>query len=88
MEVHLDALLSAVGGCAMAGFIAKYAITKALRDLDDLFKKVTGLGESLAVISVRLEKLVEHDNTLKEHAKKLAYFEGVSHDSRSPRILQ
>lgn len=87
MNVHADAFISAFVGCGVAVALAKFAITKALADLDELMKKVNRLAEVLAATAVRLEKIAEHDLILKDHAKKIAFFEGVQSDA-SPRSIR
>lgn len=75
MNVHMDVLASAGFGCGLAIVMARYLIMRALGDLDDLSKRVIHISENLAALAVRIEMLAEHDLTLKEHTKKIAYFE-------------
>lgn len=79
---HADVLISAISGGALTALLAKYVITKALGDLGQLSDKVIHINQSLAGVSVRLEKLSEHDTTIKEHAKRIAYIEGAFYDDR------
>lgn len=87
MELNIEAFVSALGGCGMATACASYTIGRALADVRRLGDKVQTISESLSAISVRLEKIVEHDTTLKEHAKKIAYFEGEG-VTRAQRVVQ
>ncbi len=81
---HLDAALSAFAGCSLAAFLAKWAIMTALSDLKALSRKVASISEHLAEISVRLEKLGEHDSVLKEHTIKIAQIEC---ETKSKRVM-
>lgn len=84
----IDILVASLSGCALAVAVARYAIMRALHELEDLSQKVMNISEMLAGISVRLEMLTEHDTVIKEHAKKIAFFEGsLKHDYRTPRSL-
>lgn len=84
----IDILVASLSGCALAVAVARYAILKALHDLEELSHKIINISEMLAGVSVRLEMLNEHDTVIKEHAKKIAFFEGIlKHDYRTPRSL-
>jgi hypothetical protein len=74
----MDAFASALGGCGLALAVARFFILRALGDLDDLSTKVHHISENLAAIAVRMEQLAEHDSSIREHAKKLAYLEGIT----------
>lgn len=80
-ELHIEALVSALFGCSISVFIAKRAIAKALEDLEKMTVKIAEITTSLAVISVRIEKITEHELTIQHHTKKLAYLEGA-HDKK------
>jgi hypothetical protein len=79
---HADVVVSAICGGAFTALLAKYVVMKALHDLTELYDKVTHINQNLAAISVHLEKLSEHDTTIKEHAKRIAYIEGAFYDDR------
>lgn len=70
--------LSGIFGSSLVALLVKWAITRALQDLDSLHEKGQRIAETLAGIAVRLEKLTEHETTLVEHTKQLAYLEGSS----------
>jgi hypothetical protein len=76
MDHVVTAAASATGGFSLAILLARWAVAKVLRDVEDLIKQVGALREKLVDFSVRLEALKEHEATLKEHAKKFAYYEG------------
>lgn len=71
MQVHSDALISAISASGIVVALAKYVITKALRDLERLSQQVIKIDKDLTAVSVRLEKLNEHEQTLKELNEKL-----------------
>lgn len=83
---HADMLVSALSGSAIAAVLAKYLISKALGDLDSLAVKVIHISQILTAISVRLEKLEDHDATIKDHAKRIAHIEGYFFDERRTSI--
>lgn len=72
----MDIALSAIGGASAVAVVAKWAINRALGDLDKLSSAVGGIRENLAAVAVRLEDLARHAELLKEHDRKIAYFEG------------
>lgn len=74
----MDAVFSAIAGSVLVAILAKWAITKALRDLEKLSEKVQSILQSLAGISVKLEQLAHHEDILNEHTKKIVYLEAVS----------
>ena len=76
--IHFDAIVSALGGCGATALVAKYFITKALADLSKLQEKIEVIDKSLAMISVRLEKLSEHEATILDHTKQIAFLEAVA----------
>ncbi len=82
-EPLVTALASAGSGLGIGILFAKYALAKALGDLDEVSKQVKGIREALAAITVRLELIKEHGEILKDHAKRLAFYEGV--DARASR---
>lgn len=69
-----------VGGCTLAGVIANYAIKKALSDLDSVVSKVHEIEKAMAAMFVRLNQLAEHEIMLREHSKKLAFYDGLNHE--------
>ncbi len=77
------------GGTALV--IAKYAITKALSNLDSVVEKAVKIDREFSAFSVHLdvclEMIKEHDMILKDHAKKLAYLEGAHHERGSQGTL-
>ncbi len=82
--MDIDAALSAVGGAGLTAAIAKWAIARALSDLQKLNESievtkeaVSKIRENLAAITVRLEKIGDHDRTLADHATKIAYMQGA-----------
>jgi hypothetical protein len=83
---HVDMFVSAISGSAIAAVLARYLISKALGDLDTLGVKVIHISQILTAISVRLEKLEEHDANIKDHAKRIAHIEGYFFDERRPTI--
>lgn len=50
---------------------------------DELGKKIQRSDIILAEIIVRLEKLNDHDKTIREHAAKIAFFEGSHSEQRT-----
>ncbi len=64
MDWHLDAIFAGVSVFGVAIGLGKWAISRALRDLDYVMLKVNE-------IMVRLSKLDMHDAMLKEHADKI-----------------
>lgn len=84
MLEHTD-IIAGLAGTGLAGILAKWAITRALKDLENVCNKVTEIYQQLAVISVKLEKLIDHEKLLKEHSKKIAHLE-VNHELRK-RVL-
>ena len=66
MELRPDLLLSALGGSGATALLARYAITKALRDLEKVSERVIAIDKQLAQIAVRLEKLSDHEQSIKE----------------------
>lgn len=50
---------------------------------DELGKKIQRFDIILAEIIVRLEKLNDHDKTIREHAAKIAFFEGSHSEQRT-----
>lgn len=82
-EPLVTALAAAGSGFGVAIIFARYALGKTLGDLEEVSKAVKGIREALAAITVRLETIKEHEAILKDHAKRLAFYEGV--DARASR---
>ncbi len=72
MEMRPEIFFSALSGSGIGIILAKYALNKALRDLERVSDKVMEIDKRLAVILVRLEKLIEHERSIKDLQKKLA----------------
>ena len=68
MDWHLEEMFSAISLFGIALAISKWAISRALRDLDYVTAKVNE-------IMIRLSKLDAHDEILKTHSEKLAAIE-------------
>ncbi len=79
--MHLDQLFSALGGCGVAAMVGKYAVARALGDLDRVVAQVGEISKTLAAILVRLERINEHDSSLKE-LQKLVYSMEASSGNR------
>lgn len=83
METEL--ILSAAGGASFVAAVAKWAVGRALGDLDKLRLAVAELQTTLAAVAVRLEAIAQHDTILQDHSKKLAFFEGAQCKTLEPR---
>lgn len=83
LEPVVAALASAGSGFGCAILFAKYALAKTLADLDRVAQSVQQIRESLAAVAVKLAVIEEHEAILKDHAKRLAFYEGV--DARATR---
>ena len=70
MDWHLEEMFSAISLFGVALAISKWAISRALKDLDYVHSKVNE-------ILVKLAKLDAHEEILKEHASKIAKIERV-----------
>lgn len=57
--------------------ICKWAFNKFASDFSQLVKNVGKISEQMAVIVFQVQKIAEHETIIKEHDRKLAYFEGV-----------
>ncbi len=79
---HADVLISAISGGALTALLAKYVISKTLADLNQIAEKVIHINQSLATMAVRLEKLEDHETSIKEHASRIARIEGFFYDDR------
>ncbi len=78
MELHLDQIVSAIGGCAVAVILGRYAVTRALGDLDRVVAQVSDISKTLAAILVRLERINEHDLSIKELQRTVYTMEASS----------
>jgi len=68
MDWHLEEMFSAISLFGVALGISKWAISRALRDLDSVVLRVNE-------ILVKLSKLDVHDAMLKDHSEKIAHLE-------------
>ncbi len=84
MDIRPDLILGAAGGGGVVAAVAKWAIEKALADLGKLTSATNELQTKIAEISVRLEKLAEHDTVLKDLTAKV-YEMSAIHDDRPNR---
>lgn len=82
-EPLVTAVTAAGSGMGLAILFGRWALAKTLGDLDEVGKQVKSIREALAAITVRLEIITEHSEVLKDHAKRLAFYEGV--DARASR---
>lgn len=78
MDKHIETIASVLAGCSVAAILAKMMIAKALTDLDKLSDKVSDISKELSAVTVRLERVADHDEILQEHTMKLAYYEGIN----------
>ncbi len=67
-----------VGGSGLAALLANWAIKKALGDLYKVTEKVHEIDRAMAAMFVHLNTLAEHDRIIREHAKQLAFYEGLN----------
>ncbi len=76
--VVTTAIAGVVGGSGLAAMIAQYAIKKALSDLERVVEKIHEIDKAMAAMFVHLNTIAEHDRILREHAKQLAFYEGLN----------
>ncbi len=72
------AIVGVVGGTSLTAIIANYAIKRALSDLEMVVEKIHEIDKAMAAMFVHLNTIAEHDRILREHAKQLAFYEGVN----------
>lgn len=76
MDIHTDALLSAIAGCGSSAWLAKMMIARALRDLATLHEKAQKIDVAIGGITVRLDLLKKHDRLIQVHSEKISALEG------------
>jgi hypothetical protein len=85
-ELHIDIVIAFILGCSFCFHIIKklitYAVMRALKGLERIYDKVQDIEKKLAVMSVNLDKVSEHEHILKIHSKKIAYLEGINDKSK------
>lgn len=72
-------LIAALASGGLVATVAKHAIAKALRQLDEVAEKVGEIREELSAISVKLEYLDKHHDLLQTHDRKIAGLEVKVH---------
>lgn len=75
MEMHLDAVLSALLGGGLSTALAKILIGKSLRELEQVSERVGEIKTRLAEISVKLDLAEKDRDLLSKHDRKIAKME-------------
>ncbi len=72
---HLDAILNAILGSAIASWFAKAYISKSLKNLDELSEKVTKISMEISAIVVKLGISEKNNDMVLVHDRKIAAME-------------
>ncbi len=84
MEVHYDAIFSALFGGGIVAMLAKAFVTRVVSDLDEISKKIAQVREQLSAITVKLDLWEEDHIDITKLDKRLSILE-AEHEHGRPR---
>jgi hypothetical protein len=85
MEMHIDAIFSALLGSGFASALAKAYISKSLSDLEKVSEKVSEIKSELSAIAVKLENTEKDRDIILTHERKIAAMENQIYGYGIPR---
>lgn len=91
MEMELDwgSLLSTAGGGGIALIACKALITKALRDLELVTKKVNDTLQHISAITVKISHLDKISDLVQSHDRDITVLQSrVDHEFKKRRLYQ
>lgn len=86
MEMHLDALFSAVFSTGVTAALAKAFIGKSLRDLEQVSEKITEIRSTLSAISVKLDLMDKERDIILSHDRQIAAMENEIYGGQSRKV--